>query len=30
MVGKRKNDVVNRKDNRKAVNRVENNTILDE
>lgn len=30
MVGKRKDEVVNRKDKRKAVSRVENNTILDE
>lgn len=30
MVGKRKNDEVNRKDKRKAVNQIENNTILDE
>lgn len=30
MVGERKDEVVNRKDKRKAVSRVENNTILDE
>lgn len=30
MVGKRKNGVVNRKDKRKAVSQVENNTTWDE
>lgn len=30
MVGKKKNDEINRKDKRKAVSQVENNTILDE